>query len=128
MTEEERAEYYDQMGDDAGVWGEIEEACHAPTEVGKRGGLSTTVTVRFAPEDAAKLRELSERLQRTYSDVVREAVRRLIEPTFAIDVTTVTYNVTQLDLLDRESRILVPSLGAKTKTVGTAGRNYSQVA
>lgn len=79
-TDEERAEYYERVGDDSAVWGDLEEAFHVPTNARRQGGLSTTVTVRFAPEDAAKLRQLAETLELSYSDVVREAVRQFVAP------------------------------------------------
>jgi len=87
MTEEERAEYYERVGDDPQVWGELDDAYHVPTQARKKGGLSTTVTVRFAPEDAARLRQLAERMNLSYSDVVREAVRQVLEPKFVIDLS-----------------------------------------
>lgn len=93
MTEEDRAEYYDQHRDDPSVWTEMEDGFHVPSRARQQGGLSSTVTVRFAPEDAAKLRQLAERLELSYSDVIREAVRQVIEPRFVIDraQSNVTY-------------------------------------
>ena len=94
LTDEERAEQYEQAQDDPKVWTELDDAFHVPAHARSRGGLSSTVTVRFDPSDAAKLRELAERLQLSYSDVIREAVRQIVEPRFVIDTehSHVTYS------------------------------------
>lgn len=121
MTEEERAEYYEQHKDDPQVWGEIDEAFQVPTHAKKQGGLSVTLTVRFVPEDAAKLRLLAERLNLSYSDVVREAVRQVVQPRFSIDLrdTNVAYKVPSRSTQGEESPIQNPLTAAETRTTSS---------
>lgn len=75
MNEQERAAYYQTHRDDPDVWGEGETR-NAPRA---HRGLTTTVTVRFSATDAEKLRRMAQDMDMSYSDVVREALRRYSE-------------------------------------------------
>jgi len=74
-TEKELAEYFYAHRD------ELDDLEEVPAPVRKPGrpsqGLSTTVTVRFTPEEAQIIYDLAHDRGGTLSDVVREAVRSL---------------------------------------------------
>jgi hypothetical protein len=74
--EEELARYYEEHGSDPDLWG--------PPEAGrtshKRGQMAATITVRFPAEEANLIRETAKRTGRSYSDVIRQAVRNFASP------------------------------------------------
>ena len=77
MSEErDWAAFYEQHKDNPEIWGEPEEG----TPPARGQGLSATITVRFPPEEAAKIRDLAKVLGVSYSDIVRTAVRAFIYP------------------------------------------------
>jgi predicted transcriptional regulator len=75
MSEEKDwARFYQEHKDDPDVWGEPEE----DTPPARRGGLTTTITVRFSPEEASAIRGLAQELDVPYSEIVRRAVRKFV--------------------------------------------------
>ena len=75
MSEEKDwAKFYRQHKDDPEMWGEPED--DAPPV--RRSGLSTSITVRFSPEEAAAIREVAQELGVPYSEIVRRAVRKFV--------------------------------------------------
>lgn len=78
MTEErDRAAYYQAHRDDDDVWGEPERSAESLDH----HNLAATITVRFSPDEAADIRDLAREHRVSYSDVVRTAVRQLIQST-----------------------------------------------
>jgi hypothetical protein len=76
MSEEKDwAKFYRQHKDDPEMWGEPEE----DVPPARRGGLSTSITVRFSPEEAAAIREVAQELGVPYSEIVRRAVRKFVQ-------------------------------------------------
>ncbi len=80
MTEADRAAHHRSNKDDEGAWEEVE-----PVEAAEQKGLATTITVRFSAEDAELIRALAVKLDASYSDVIRRAVRNLLRPRFSFD-------------------------------------------
>src|SRR4051794_8536177 len=74
--EAERAAFYEQHQADAEMWGEPVE----PPPTDRREGLAATITVRFSPEEAERIRRIARERHLTYSQVVREAVREYTHP------------------------------------------------
>ena len=76
MSEErDWAKFYQEHRDDPDMWGEPEkEVQPAP-----KSGLSSTVTVRFSPEEASEMRSWAKKLDLTYSTLVRTAVRTFVQ-------------------------------------------------
>ncbi|MBI3968719.1 MAG: hypothetical protein HY329_24045 [Chloroflexi bacterium] len=72
-TERELAEYYQNHKDDPELWEEVD----APGPPPQRQNLGVSITVRFTPAEAQELRAAAKRMNLTYSQLVREAVRRL---------------------------------------------------
>jgi hypothetical protein len=81
MSEEKDwARFYQEHKDDPDVWGEPEE--DAPPA--RRGGLTTTITVRFSPEEASAIRGLAQELNISYSEIVRRAVGKFVHSRLAV--------------------------------------------
>ena len=74
MSEKDWAKFYQEHKDDPEVWGEPEE----DVSPARRGGLTTTITVRFSPEEASAIREVAQELDVSYSEIVRRAVRKFV--------------------------------------------------
>src|ERR687890_1403213 len=76
MNEErDWAAFYEQHKDNpAEIWGEPEQE---PPSAHRRS-LSTTITVRFSPEEASAIRGLAQELNISYSEIVRRAVRKFV--------------------------------------------------
>ena len=76
MSEEKNwARFYQEHKDDPEVWGEPEE--DAP--LARKDGLSAIISVRFASEEAAAIREVAKELDVPYSEIVRRAVRKFVQ-------------------------------------------------
>lgn len=71
MNEQEKAAFYEAHKDDPAIWGEADER-DAPRA---NKTLSTTITVRFPPNEAENIRHMAQTWRLSYSDIVREAVR-----------------------------------------------------
>ncbi|MPZ13341.1 MAG: ribbon-helix-helix protein, CopG family [Chloroflexi bacterium] len=71
-TENERAAFYEAHKDDPDVWEPTEGAA---TPRG-RGEMTATITVRFSAEEAETIRRRAKESGSTYSEVIRDAVRR----------------------------------------------------
>ena len=80
-TEKERAAYYEQHKDDRELWG---GALEAHESQGRRT-LRATVTIRLTEEESALVRELAKRLGQTYSEVIRTAIREVLQPRLTIE-------------------------------------------
>ncbi len=74
------AKFYQEHKDDPEIWGEPEE----DVPPARRGGLTTTITVRFSPEEASAIRRLAQELDTSYSELVRRAVRKFIHFRLAV--------------------------------------------
>jgi hypothetical protein len=73
------AAFYEANRDNDDLWGEPVSA--APP---RRAGMAATITVRFPEQEAELIRRLSEELQLTYSEIVRQAVQAFIQPRFTV--------------------------------------------
>lgn len=82
MDDKEKADYYKAHKDDPEVWGDAEG-----TETESSHRLGSTVTVRLSDEDTQILREMAKKLQLTYSEVLRNALRQFYRPRFSFDET-----------------------------------------
>lgn len=69
--ESDAVAYYDAHMDDDDLW----EIVDPPSTGRRRGGLTATITVRFAPEDAEAIQARAKGTGESYSDIVRHAVR-----------------------------------------------------
>jgi hypothetical protein len=126
MNIEERAAYYEQHKDDEDLWGDTLE----PPEPQTRRALRATVTVRLTAEESRLVREQAKRLGQTYSDVIRAAIRQVLQPHFNIELggsaTLVINSPAPLDFMPRvemDSSLLPPRT-----TTATAGLEKSRVA
>ncbi len=90
----EEAAFFQAHKDDPEDTSESEAPPTGPRPVESQG-LSVTVTVRFSPHDAAALRETARVLKRSYSEIIREAVRQYARPAIHITPTTTTIEVNQ---------------------------------
>lgn len=89
MSEEQnRARFYQQHKDDPQVWGEPEEG----TPPVRRRGLSATITVRFSPEEASEIKKWAQKLDISYSAVVRSAVRAFVRNAYMIEHNKNTFS------------------------------------
>ncbi|MDQ2786552.1 MAG: ribbon-helix-helix protein, CopG family [Chloroflexota bacterium] len=82
MNDMDRAQHYEEHDSDE-TWAEPEY--DAPKD---RSRMSTTLTVRFPPDEAEAIRRKAKAANATYSDVVRAAVRSYTEPRMTITQTT----------------------------------------
>ena len=85
MGEKERAAYYQAHRDPKDL-----EEVDSPVQKGKGARLSTSITVRFSPDEADIIRGAAKAGQCSYSNVVRAAVRQLAVPAFAIHWSSYT--------------------------------------
>ena len=84
MSEEQnKARFYQLHKDDPEVWGEPEEG----TPPARTRGLSATITVRFSPEEASEIRKWAQKLDVSYSTIVRNAVRTFVRNASMIERT-----------------------------------------
>lgn len=83
-NERDETTFYKAHKDDPDVWGDGEKF-DAPRQ---RKGLSATITVRFASEEADAIRRLAQAKHVFYSDIVREAVKAYTHPRFSVEITT----------------------------------------
>ena len=83
--EKKRAAYYQAHRDSEDL-----EEVDSPVQKGKRARLSTSITVRFSPDEADIIRGAAKAGQCSYSNVVRAAVRQLAVPAFAIHWSSYT--------------------------------------
>ncbi len=76
-SEADRAAFYQAHKDDPEVWDEPERVKRRP---GPPKRLSDTITVRFSSEETDLIRREARRTESNYSEVIRQAVRRLEQP------------------------------------------------
>lgn len=81
MKDVDRARHYEEHDSDE-TWAEPE---YDPPK--DRSRLSTTLTVRFPPDEAEAIRRKAKAANATYSDVVRAAVRSYTEPRITMTQT-----------------------------------------
>ena len=86
MTENDpraRARYHQDHKDDPDVWGEPEPP--APSEERSSGrALGATITVRFSPQEAERIREIAKAQGKPYSEIVRQALQSYMRPSVSV--------------------------------------------
>ncbi len=117
--EVELAAFYDAHINDRDRWGEPVEP--PPETRGRR--LGATITVRFSVEEAEQIRLTARKLRRTYSDIVRDAVREYTQPERSI--TAAFAGITGSDLsekltLDERMRRIELIIGVAARRAQTA--------
>jgi hypothetical protein len=124
VKERERAKYYHDHKNDPDIMGE-------PETVGEprpRSSYTATITVRFSPQEAELIRQLSEEKRASYSDILREALKVYAETRRPIKgrVITVNYSPESHIELSNPAVVLSPDFvqetGSPTRsiTVGAA--------
>ncbi len=90
-TKDEDVAFYHQHKDDDAIWGKASRR----DQPRQRETLTATITVRFSAEEAGAIRRLSQAQQKSYSDVVREAVRTYTQPMFSVKGGVLTASFAQ---------------------------------
>ncbi len=85
-AKDEDVVFYHQHKDDDDTWGKASQR----DQPRRRETLTATITVRFSAEEAGAIRRLSQAKRMSYSDVIREAVRRYTQPAFSVEVGVIT--------------------------------------
>jgi hypothetical protein len=126
-------QYYQEHRDDPEVWGELDEAPEdAPMAQSRGTGLSITVSVRLAPAEADALRQTARREGKTYSEVVRAAIRRYAQPDRipmtgdAITLASLNEHApqTQPDTTAPALRLAVGRIDSQTRSSTTLGSEH----
>lgn len=108
-NEKDLAAFYQEHRGDPENWGELEEA---PNSARKRpANMGVTITVRLQADDAEALRRTAAMEQATYSDVVRKAILRYVQPNRVFEAN---HEYTLLDLDDKTPRTGVKPVGTWT--------------
>jgi len=90
-AKDEDVAFYHEHKDDDDIWGKASQR----DQPRRRETLTATITVRFSAEEAGTIRRLSQATQKSYSDVVREAVRNYTQPTFTVEGSVLTASFAQ---------------------------------
>ncbi|MHB8575265.1 MAG: hypothetical protein ACYDCQ_08015 [Dehalococcoidia bacterium] len=81
-AEAKRRAYYDAHRHDPDLWS---EPLAPDADAEHPRGVGSTITVRFAPEEAARIRAFAKLSGKSYSDIIRAAVDIYTHPTFTLE-------------------------------------------